>query len=58
MTNYKQFALRISKADSLEELQRIEGKLVRFYNWQVINEKELARLDIKLCDRIDTIREG
>jgi hypothetical protein len=48
MTNYQQFALEISKTDSLEDLQRIEGKLVRFYNWQVINEKELARLDIKL----------
>jgi len=58
MTNYQQFALEISKTDTLKELQRIEGKLVRFYDWQVINEKELARLDIKLCDRIDTIKEG
>jgi len=58
MTNCQQFALEISKTDTLEDLQRIEGKLVRFYNWQVINEKELAQLDIKLCDRINTIREG
>ena len=58
MTNYQQFALEISKTDTLEDLQRIEGKLVRFYNWQVINEKELALLDIKLCDRINTIKEG
>lgn len=58
MTNYQQFALEISKTDTLKDLQRIEGKLVRFYNWQVINEKELARLDIKLCDRINTIQEG
>ena len=38
MTNYQQFALEISKTDTLKDLQRIEGKLVRFYNWQVINE--------------------
>jgi len=58
MTNYQSLALIISEADTLATLKGLEDKLVKFYDWQVINERELARLDIKLCDRINTITEG
>lgn len=55
MTSYQSLALKINEADTLTGLKELEDKLVKFYNWQVINEKELARLDIKLCDRINTL---
>jgi len=51
MTNYKAMAQRINKAETMEEIRKLERSLDRLYNAGVFTVKEFAKLDGKMVDK-------
>ena len=51
MTNYTAMAQRISKAETVEEIRKLERSLDRLYNAGVFTVKEFIKLDGKMVDK-------
>jgi len=49
---YKILIIKIKQTYSKEALEQLANKLDQFYNADLITAKELARLDIKIMEKI------
>jgi len=53
-SNYKSASRLIDQAETLYALRKMSDRLTRYYEAGVITDKELMRLDIRLCDRMNS----
>jgi hypothetical protein len=51
-SEYNSAVLRVNKANTKEELNKLEKSLIRCYNAGVLNEKELSKLDEKIMHKL------
>jgi hypothetical protein len=51
LSNYAAMARRINKADTSEELDKVDRSLCRIYSAGIFTEKQFARLDIKIVEK-------
>jgi hypothetical protein len=51
-SEYNSAVLRVNKANTKEELNKLEKSLICCYNAGVLNEKELSKLDEKIMHKL------
>ena len=55
MSNYKSALKRILNANTYAEIDRVWRGLVNVHAIGHLTDNELMKLDLKICDRIDTL---